>query len=433
MRGPPTAVLLLAVLLLPPTACDWGYEKDDEIIRVSLSSTGEEADRYSFSPVISADGRVVAFVSAAANLVPDDTNECHDVFVHDCETGLTERVSVSSTGEQGDDSSCAYQSSGHVAISADGRLVAFTSAATNLVPCDTNGAVDVFVHDRETGETERVSVDSSGEEADARVYDISISADGRYVAFISWATNLVPGDTNGMSDVFVHDRHTGETERANIGPSGEQADGMSYAVAISGDGRFVAFESPASNLVPGDTGGLWCDVFVHDRETGETERASVTSFGEEADGECSRPSISADGRIVAFHSSTRNMSPCYPNTSSNWRDDVVVRDLDSRETVAPVCREDSVLRGNTNAHTSLSADGRFAAFLSSGRVYVHDRRTGRDAPAGVDLDGDAVGGGAPRISADGRWIAFASAEPGLVPGDANDTLDVFVAPNPLAP
>ena len=225
---------------------------------------------------ISADGRYVAFSSDAPNLVPGDTNDALDVFVHDRETGTTSRVSVDSAGTQ------AEGVSGFTSISADGRYVAFGSRAPNLVPGDTNDALDVFVHDRTTGTTSRVSVDSAGSQAEGGSAFTSISADGRYVAFGSAAPNLVPGDTNDALDVFVRDRETGTTSRVNVDSAGTQAEGVSGLgnrdSSISADGRYVAFGSDAPNLVPGDTNDAQ-DIFVHDRERGTTSRVSVDSAG----------------------------------------------------------------------------------------------------------------------------------------------------------
>src|SRR5262249_41436613 len=158
-----------------------------------------EADRASDSVAISADGRFVAFASHATNLVPGDTNNATDVFVHDLSTGATERVSVDSAGNEAD-----AESPGDVALSADGRFVAFQSAADNLVAGDVNKVTDIFVHDRATGATERVSVDSNGGEANGKSLTPSISGDGSLVAFGSDATDLVANDTNGLHDVFVH-------------------------------------------------------------------------------------------------------------------------------------------------------------------------------------------------------------------------------------
>jgi cold shock CspA family protein len=284
----------LQVLLLTAPA------DGQETTRVSVDSSGAQGNHHSTSPKTSADGQVVAFYSYASNLVAGDTNGTWDVFVHDRSTGITERVSVDSSGAEGNGDS--YTQS----ISADGQVVAFMSYASNLISGDTNGVPDVFVHDRSTGITERVSVDSSGAEGNGDSYTQSISADGQIVAFSSYASNLVAGDTNGDSDVFVHDRSTGITERVSVESSGNQANGHSYDSAISADGQIVAFRSEASNLVAGDTNGTW-DVFVHDRSTGITERVSVDSSGTEGNGDSHEPSISADGQIVAFWSYATNL------------------------------------------------------------------------------------------------------------------------------
>src|SRR5690554_6282023 len=189
--------------------------------RVSVASDGTESERESRNPAISADGRYVAFESSASNLVPGDTNGTLDVFVHDRVTGETTRVSVAFDGIEGE---------GHSrtpAISADGRYVAFESVATNLVPSYADGRYHVFVHDRVTGETTRVSDAFDGTQGNAHSGHPAISADGRYVAFDSRATNLVPDDTNNAADVFVHDRLTGETTRVSVLSGGAQSDGLS--------------------------------------------------------------------------------------------------------------------------------------------------------------------------------------------------------------
>jgi archaellum component FlaF (FlaF/FlaG flagellin family) len=269
---------------------------------VSVDSAGNHGGAHSFYPAISGDGRFVAFESYASNLVPSDTNGVRDVFVHDRQTGVTERVSVDSAGNQGNSPS--YWS----AIGSDGRYVAFTSAASNLVPGDTNGKSDVFVHDRQTGITERVSVNSSGNQGNDGNYECAISGDGRYVAFTSVASNLVPGDTNGEMDVFVHDRQTGVTERVSVDSADNQDNGRSWQSAISADGRHVAFASEATNLVTGDTNGV-TDIFLHDRQTGVTERVSVDSAGNEGNGGSFEAAISGDGRYVAFESEATNLVP----------------------------------------------------------------------------------------------------------------------------
>src|SRR5439155_363467 len=160
-----------------------------------------------------------------------------------------ERVSVDSAGNQGNGSSFGG------ALSADGRFVAFTSAAPDLVAGDTNGATAVFLHEGQNGTTERVRVDSAGNQANGDSTDVALSADGRFVAFTSVATNLGTGDTNGAAHVFGHDRHTGTPERVSVDSAGNQANGDSTDVALSADGRFVAFTSAAPDLVAGDTNG----------------------------------------------------------------------------------------------------------------------------------------------------------------------------------
>jgi hypothetical protein len=272
---------------------------------VSVDSSGNQANGNSTEPAIGADGRFVVFESKASNLVSGDTNAFWDVFVHDRQTGATERVSVDSAGnEHNPDDDTGYPL--EPAISADGRFVAFQSWASNLVTADTNNSWDVFVHDRQTGATERVSVDSSGNQANSHSNGPAISADGRFVTFTSSATNLVTGDTNNRGDVFVHDRQTGATYRVSVSSSGQQSNNGSLYLDISADGRFVTFASNATTLVAGDTNNNY-DIFVHDRQTGATERVSVDSSGNQGNDQSTEPRISADGRYVVFHSPATNL------------------------------------------------------------------------------------------------------------------------------
>jgi Tol biopolymer transport system component len=230
--------------------------------RMSVGPNGVEGNAWSGYPVLSANGQSVAFRSDASNLVPGDTNGRQDVFVRDRRTGTTERVSLGPNGRQGNADSL------RAALSANGRFVAFVSYASNLVPGDTNGTYDVFVHDRRTGTTERVSLGPNGRQGNGNSDNPSLSSDGQFVAFYSYASNLVPGDTNGERDVFVRDRQTGTTERVNLGPNGVQGNDFSGSYgaipALSANGRFVAFDSSANNLVQDDTNGQ-ADVFVHTR------------------------------------------------------------------------------------------------------------------------------------------------------------------------
>jgi Tol biopolymer transport system component len=230
------ATFLLIISLFVSFGCDFdlggnpingddGDNNDDtqctaEVVeRVSIASNASQADGNSHSPSISSDGLFVAFISEATNLVSDDTNEVEDVFVHDRTTGFTQRVSIASDGSEADDESIT------LSLSANGSFAAFGSSATNLVFNDTNDAIDIFVHDLDTGVTDRVSVASNGAEANDDSFYVDISSDGRFVAFMSVATNLVLTDTNQKSDIFVHDRQTGITERVSVSSNGIQANG----------------------------------------------------------------------------------------------------------------------------------------------------------------------------------------------------------------
>jgi hypothetical protein len=269
--------------------------------RVSVSSTGAQGNGSSATPVISANGRYVAFVSNATNLVSGDTNGVRDIFVHDLMTGKTKRVSVGIHGQANGPSQLP-------AISGDGRCIAFASSASNLVPGDTNNATDIFVRDTVAKTTTRVSVASDGTQANGNSSDPSINSCDD-VVFDSLASNLVSGDTNGVSDVFEKTPGLGTT-RLSMSPTGEQANGDSIEPVISGNDQFVAYTSSASNLVPGDT-NLDPDVFRVDTLTGETERWSLATNGAQAAFGLGtgQPSITTAGGSIAFASDASNLVP----------------------------------------------------------------------------------------------------------------------------
>src|SRR5258706_1926376 len=287
-----------------------------ETVRVSVDSNGVQANNSSFPESISNDGRYVAFASNASNLVSGDADGLGDIFVHDMQTGITILASVDSSDAKGNNISIGPS------ISGNGRYVAFASIATNLVLGDTNGALDLFVHDMQTGTTTRVSVDSSGIQANGPsnstdgTYDSFISTDGRYVAFESFATNLVPNDTNGMDDIFVRDLQTGITTRVSVDSSGAQGNGSSIFPALSGDGRYIAFRSYATNLVSDDTNGK-DDIFVHDMQTGVTTRVSVDLNGVQANNRSYNAAISADGQYTAFDSDATILVPSDTNSATD--------------------------------------------------------------------------------------------------------------------
>jgi pimeloyl-ACP methyl ester carboxylesterase len=362
--------------------------------RASLDSSGIQGNSHSGFPVISADGRYVVFVSRASNLVTGDTNGFWDIFTRDIQMNSTARVSVNSGGVQGNnDSSRLFQPS----ISADGRYVAFESNASNLVGEDTNGTSDIFVRDTQTNTTTRVSVASSGEQANLSSVDPSISADGRYVAFYSTASNLVSGDTNGTSDIFVRDIVENSTTRISVDSDGTQANGSSYDPSISADGRYVAYDSNASNLVSGDTNGL-VDIFVRDTVANNTTRVSLDSSGIQGDANSYAPSISANGHHVVFYSSASNLV----NEDTNGMNDVFVHDRQSGQTKRVSLASDGTQGdGNSDSFSSISADGRYVTFGSNASnlvsgdsngmsdVFVHENI---DLPADSSISGRVTDG-----------------------------------------
>jgi Tol biopolymer transport system component len=286
--------------------------------RVSLSSLGAQGNKDSFGGSLSADGRYVAFMSQASNLVTPDFVSTFDCFVRDRLSGTTRRVSEAYTGGPGN------LHSYWPVISADGRFVAFHSAASNIVANDFNGTVDVFVYDMASSTNQLVSVSSAGVQGDFASSFPSISADGRFVAFHSIALNLVPGDTNMLQDVFVRDLVGGTTERISLGAGGVQADADCGWAIVSADGNWVSFESAATNLVAGDSNGL-VDIFLLDHSRATIERVDLDNAGAQSNGGCYGSSVSADGRWVAFGSSATNLV----SADSNGVDDVFVRDRDA--------------------------------------------------------------------------------------------------------
>lgn len=389
-----------------------------------------QAAAISFEPSMTPDGRFIAFSSFARNLVPHDTNNASDVFVYDRQTGLLDRVSVSSDGSEGN------HRSDRPALSGNGRYVAFASTADNLIPDDHNGVQDIFVHDRLTGETRRVSVDSNGTEANDSSSTPSISFTGRYVAFQSSASNLVANDTNGLGDIFVHDMDTGETTRVSVDSSGMESDGLSSEPAISGTGRHVAFRSSATNLVAGQANGF-IHAFVHDRDTGTTSRVSVDSSGVQANSSSFDPAVSGNGRYVVYRSSATNL---VSNMTNNARD-IFVHDRNTGETTRVSVSSDGAEGDGNSDSPAISADGRYVTFVSfatnlvegeangTAQGLIHDRQTGLTERFSVNAAGMQANGsnsGRAPVSNDGQIVAFSSEATNLVPNDTNDTRDIFV-------
>lgn len=426
--GAGALAIVLALGLGMMSSESYAYPRPGTIERLSVAAGGAEADQSSSTPTFSDDAGYVAFSSDASNLVADDTNGKSDVFVQDRVTKSIVRVSVTSQGAQ------ATSGSGNPVISGDGRYVAFESGASDLVPEDTNGKIDVFLHDRDADddgifdeqaeagaiETARVSVNGSGAEGAADSSLPTISDDGRFIAFQSDVVDLVPDDTNARTDIFVHDRDTQEIIRVSVPSNLPQSNGHSTEPDISDDGRYVAFTSVASNLVPGDTNSQ-ADIFVHDRTLDSTVRVSVPTppCGEanapttictaltdndsrfvaedESNSRSSEPAISSTGRFVTFASFASNFA-----VEGNRSDsDIFVHDRDSDGN--GVFDEVNKLRGIVTERVSVSSDGAESIGTTSSNDSVN-----------------------PDISDDGRYIIFSSAAINLVPGDTNAKTDIFV-------
>lgn len=406
-----------------------------QTVRVSVSASGRQANSYAFEPAISDNGRFVAYFSDASNLVPGDTNNWNDVFVQDTLTGKVQRVSVTSTGRQ------VARGGYQPAISDNGRFVVFASDAPDLVPGDTNGFADIFLRDRVAGTTTRVSVASDGsQQIGGGAAAPEISGDGRYIVYWSAATNLVPGDTNDQMDVFRYDRLTRRTIRVSIGSGGTQGNAQSGYPGgpdISNDGRFVVFESEASNLVPNDGNGNVLDVFVRDVAARTTRLVSVASNGTPGNLDSYWPSVSGDGRFVAFNSDATNL--VRGDTNGEW--DIFVRDLRLGITTRVSVASNGTQADNISYPPDISVDGRYVTFFSiadnlvpgdtnnTWDIFVHDRYTHRTSRASVSSRGQQANGASqlPSISRDGRVVVYESDATNLVRPDTNQNTDAYLS------
>ena len=400
---------------------------------VSVSSDGAQGNDGSDDPSLSGNGRYVAFLSYASNLVAGDSNNRADVFVIDRATGTTRRVSVSSDGTEG-----TGVGEPHInlspTISADGEHVVFVSDSPNLVPGDTNDMRDVFVRDRVTGTTHRVSVTSRGQQVQGESDGPTISSHGRYVAFTSDASNIVPVDTHNRYNVFVRDRLKRTTRRISVGAHGGFANRWSDEPSISGHGGSVAFRSAASNLVRGDLNGH-VDVFVR-KAPGVNRRVSVSSAETGANGDSGSPSVSAHGRYVAFVSAATNLVP----DDTNDLPDVFVRDLATGTTHRISVASDGSQSNGDSSRPAISSDGRYVAFTSTAsdlalgtdgvehNAYLRDRWTGTTSLVSVDSNGEPANDDSSigALSVDGHHVAFTSLATNLVPNDINGSADVFI-------
>lgn len=399
--------------------------------RVSVDNNGQNGDGESSVPGISSsdDGRYVAFQSAATNLVSGDENMVRDIFVYDRTNDTIERVSVD------DDGSEANGESRNPSISEDGRYVVFESDADNLVNGDTNGVTDVFLYDRTDDTIERISVDSNEMEADDRSSNPFISPNGMYVVFQSAATDLTASDSNGRSDIFLRDIAGGTTVIISISSDDEEANGDSRFPTIDNSGDLVVFDSTASNLVDGDDNGA-SDVFLRTISAGTTEILSTDDNGEEGDDGSFRPVISADGEYVAFFSDAEN----FLNEDDNGLRDVFLVELDSGDislVSVPAFGNDA---NGISQTPKISEDGMFVVFESLATnlvvgddnalldVFAYDRSDQTVVRLSVDDDGDELEAlsrsGA--INGNGQFVAYVSEDSEIVSGDENMLPDVFV-------
>jgi Tol biopolymer transport system component len=382
-------------------------------------------------PALGAGGAFLTFSSTAANLLAGDSNRAEDCFYRDLATGALELLSVSTAGAWGNAESL------KPVPSVDGTIVTFQSRASNIVAGDRNGRLDVFVRDRVAATTRRVSLSSAGAEANGDSTYPQVSPDGRYVVFASVASNLAASDPNGVSDIFRHDLRTGATEHVSVGLNGKPANGKSLYPAISGDGRYVAFQSAASNLVAGDTTGH-ADIFVRDMVTGVTERVSVSSTNVPGNRNSTYPDLSDDGRFVIFISTARNLD----SGDTNGFNDLFVHDRLDRTTKR-------LTRGMANTQINggtispeMSGNGQVIVFGSDASnlvpgdtnrvadVFTVQRETGAIRRMSVGNDGQQQGAQRSfqqHIAQDGAFVVFSTASGNLVVGDTNGKQDVFLA------
>ncbi len=400
-----------------------------DVTLASTSDAGVKGNSDSRTTSFSADGTIAAFSSSATNLDPADTDSFNDAYVKDLVTGELTLASTSDTGVKGN------SSSSDVALSGDGRLVAFSSNSTNLDRADTDTFDDVYVKDLVTGDLTLVSTSDTGVKGNRYSYGVALSADGRFVAFSSDASNLDPADNDGFDDLYVKDLVTGDITLASTSDTGVKAIGFSLDAVLSGDGSLVAFSSDATNLDPADTDGSR-DVYVKDLLTGGLTLVSTSDTGAKGNGWTSYSALSGDGSLVAFSSDSDNLDPADTDTFY----DVFVKDLVTGD-LTLVSTSDTGVKGNSfSAGVALSANGRFLAFSSGSTnldpadtdsvadVYVKDRATGdltlvSTSDAGVDGNGysdDAA------LSGDGITVAFSSASTNLDPADTDSFTDVYV-------
>ena len=431
MRTPRTRALgLFSVLTIAVASIAAPALAAPNTRRMSVASNGTQSNGPSTFSAVSQNGRFIAFDSSATNLIGLDTNGTIDIFLRDRKTGKTRRMSIRSNGTQGNGLSQIPD------ISGSGRFVTFMSNASNLVPGDTNATTDIFVRDRKKNKTTRVSTRSNGNQANGASSFPKISADGRFVAFESSASNLVPGDGNGTTDIFVKDRKTGKTRRMSLRSNGTQGNNPSNHADISPNGRYVAFTSSATNLVGGDTNGA-SDVFLRDRKNKKTKRASVGNAGQ-GNGQSLLSTVSNKAQ-VAFVSQATNLV----GGDTNATLDIFVRNTKANNTRRVSISTAGVQANNQSPaawRPQISGSGRYVLFEShatnlvandtnaASDVFVRDRKQNRTRRVSVRFDGSEANNSSfiADITNDGKFVTFLSNATNLIAGDTNGTGDIFL-------
>lgn len=413
----------------------WSFSTAPTIVRVSENLDGVGADLGSFAPAVANTGRLVAFHSLATNLVASDTNGVADIFVKDTQNGEVERANTTSNGVEALGGDSRFAAATNAAV---GNIV-FESDASNLVANDNNGLSDIFLKDTASGTLTRVSVDAVGDEADLASSNAAISRDGTVVVFDSAATNLVANDNNGLRDIFWRNLTTGEVKLVSVSAAGAQANNVSLNPIVSADGRFVAFESDANNLVGGDANSLR-DVFIKDMNNGAIALVSVSAAGVQGNFVSAGASISDNGQFVAFAS----LSSTLVAGDLNGVSDVFVKDTVGGAIVrANTTSAGLEAVGGNSSSAAISADGRYVAFVSLANnlvlkgnlgiadVYIKDTQIGAIERLSISALGveSNLPSDLPMITTDGRYVVFESAATNLVPNDVNSGVDIFRAFN----
>jgi Tol biopolymer transport system component len=460
------ALVLLAVVALVGIMAGSGAAAPGDTTLVSDDGCCAQGDGESSSASVSADGRYVAFASTSSLGASGGVSH---IYVRDRQTGLNELISVNSNEVPGSGS---FQGSLAPSISDNGRYVVFESSMTNLVPGDTNAKPDIFIRDRQLGTTERVSVNSNEAQGleggqvppEPGGRPAAVSDDGNIVAFHSAFTNMVGGDTNGKPDIFVRNRQAGTTQRISVDNEGRELGRenpqtgvrspyqASKFPSISGDGRFVAYQTDAVQLTGGAIGMY--GVVVRDRQAGTNDLVSVNTNETSANATNGFPSISSDGRYVAFQSEATNLNTLAAGGDTNGKSDIYLRDrtAGTTERVSVDSNEAQATGGSTTIGStapSINSDGRLVAFQSDATnlvagdtngkpdIFVRDRTAGTTMRASVTSSGEqapstSMGAEIPSMSSNGNVVAFES-NAALVASDTNQMKDIFVHELPAAP